>query len=118
MNEANTGYSSFSVRMLLQYSVLDTFDQIQAISGMASKENRWIWPLNMCNLCFEAVNVSYNQERCPGQLGPSGLATGSQSASSDRIWEITTTKLYAASVNQIDAALLASSGCIAFTHMA
>jgi len=39
MNEANTGYSSFSVRMLLQYSVLDTFDQIQAISGMASKEN-------------------------------------------------------------------------------
>lgn len=39
-NESGTGYSPFSVRMLLQYSVLDTFDQIQAISSTASKEYR------------------------------------------------------------------------------
>jgi dynein heavy chain len=42
MNDTNTGYAPFSVRMLLQYSVLDTFDQIQSISGMASKEYRCV----------------------------------------------------------------------------
>ena len=40
MNEGGAGYAPFSVRMLLQYNVLDNFDQIRTISGMASKEFR------------------------------------------------------------------------------
>lgn len=38
LNDDGSGYAPFSVRMLLQYNVLDKIEQIQTISSYASKE--------------------------------------------------------------------------------
>jgi dynein heavy chain len=39
-NEDGTGFAPFSVRQLMEFGLLDHMEQVQTISGMASKEYR------------------------------------------------------------------------------